>query len=544
MADPRPTQNPRSRSQLASSRPESLSSHSQVEFAGELKRSGLLTHAQFVDAVTLCKQHAKPVATARILVQQGLLTTFQAEQILLGQGHCLSLGPYRVLRPLSDGGVGRIYLGMDTRSEQRVAIKMLRESRRNNPRAVQRFRVEGRALLAMNHKNLLKGLAYQKVNPQLGWPAHLVTDVVEGPNLRELLAIRKRLPWHVVCDMIAQAAAGLQHAHEKGFVHRDIKPSNLMALASGRVLVIDFGMVRYCTEDPDWFSPPPARLGFADYLAPEQLADREHVDGRADIYSLGSTMFYLLIGKAPIKFATRSAPPPSLRQHREDIPETLERIVHKMLAGEVEQRYQSMAEVQQALQPLARRASLIIDYPALLRARATTSRGGEVVPTEDVATESSTSSSAVAAGQGVAAVAADRDDTATLPASEPPSSLAATQLAHLETLVENLSQRLIDSQRALADAEAKIANDARLAEQQLTLWRREKADLLRRLRHSEQAREQAEQARDALEHQITETTQRAAAMTDAVAALEHRLAEQNEDLTELRDAYDRSRQDD
>lgn len=522
---------------------ESQASHSQVEFAGELKRSGLLTHNQFVDAVTLCKQHVEPANTARQLVQHGLLTSFQAGQILMGQGHWLALGDYRVLRPLSDGGVGRVYLGYDTQQHQKVAIKMLRESRRNNPRAVQRFRVEAHALLALNHKNLLRGLAFEKASPERKHPAYLVTDFVEGPNLRELLAIRRQLPWEVVCDMIAQAASGLQHAHENRFVHRDIKPSNLMALASGRVNVIDFGMVRYCGNDPDWYSPPPVKLGFADFLAPEQLSDREHVDGRADIYSLGCTMFYLLTGRAPIKFAPRNAPPPSLIQRRDDAPPALEKVVHRMLAAEPEQRYQSMDEVHADLQPLARRASLIIDYPALLRARVATVRAAEPaapeirqlttpavrrpadqVPTDKVPTDK------VPADDVVAAAAAG------LP------SLADSPLQRLERLVTDLSQRLIDSQQALAIAEAKIANDARLATQQLAAWRAEKESLLKQLEASEARRRDAEQQQQVLLEKIDKATNHAIAMADSVAVLEHQLAEQSEDLSTLKKAYDDARE--
>ncbi|QEG39509.1 serine/threonine protein kinase [Roseimaritima ulvae] len=512
---------------------ESPASHSQVEFAGELKRSGLLTHGQFVDAVTLCKQHVEPAHTARQLVQQGLLTSFQASQILLGQGHWLALDQYRVLRPLSDGGVGRVYLGYDTQNRQKVAIKMLRESRRNNPRAVQRFRVEAHALLSLQHKNLLHGLAYEKVDPQRRHPAYLVTDFVEGPNLRELLAIRRQLPWEVVCDMIAQAASGLQHAHDNRFVHRDIKPSNLMALASGRVLVIDFGMVRYCGDDPDWFSPPPVKLGFADYLAPEQLADREHVDGRADIYSLGCTMFYLLTGRAPIKFAPRNAPPPSLCQHRSDAPPELEQVVHRMLAAEPEDRYQSMEEVHAELQPLARRASLIIDYPALLRARAATVRAAE--PTAPEIRQITTPTVRRPADQTAPGAVPARTEQ---PAADEVPSLADSPLQRLERLVTDLSQRLIDSQQALAIAEAKIANDARLAAEQLAAWRAEKEDLLKQLEASETARREAEQQRQTLLEQIDKTTDHAVAMADAVAALEHQLAEQSEDLSTLKKAYD------
>ncbi len=528
---------------------ESQASHSQVEFAGELKRSGLLTHKQFVDAVTLCKQHVEPANTARQLVQHGLLTSFQAGQILMGQGHWLALGDYRVLRPLSDGGVGRVYLGYDTQNRQKVAIKMLRESRRNNPRAVQRFRVEAHALLALNHKNLLRGLAYEKASPERRQPAYLVTDFVEGPNLRELLAIRRQLPWEVVCDMIAQAASGLHHAHQNRFVHRDIKPSNLMALASGRVNVIDFGMVRYCGDDPDWFSPPPVKLGFADFLAPEQLADREHVDGRADIYSLGCTMFYLLTGRAPIKFAPRNAPPPSLRKHRDDAPPELEKVLNRMLAAETDERYQSMAEVHDELQPLARRASLIIDYPALLRARVATVRAAEPAAPEirqlTMPTIRRRADDAVPADEAapatVGAAAAAAADASVAADTDVPS-LADTQLQRLERLVSDLSRRLIDSQQALAVAEAKIDNDARLAAQQLAAWRAEKESLLKQLEASEARRLQAEQQQQALLERIEKATSYATAMADSVAVMEHRLAEQNEDLSTLKKAYDDARE--
>ena len=158
-----------------------------------------------------------------------------------------------------------------------------------------------------------------------------------------------------------QAALGLQHAHEAGLVHRDIKPGNLMVDRTGTVKILDLGLARFQEENNQSQILTQGILGTPDYLAPEQARDSHAVDIRADIYSLGCTLFYLIAGRPPfegttaqkIAFHQSKDPPPLLGMLRPDIPEELEQIVQKMMAKDPADRFRTPADVAEALAPVA-----------------------------------------------------------------------------------------------------------------------------------------------------------------------------------------------
>jgi hypothetical protein len=255
---------------------------------------------------------------------------------------------------------------------RQVALKVIKPHLVRNEAAVQRFRREVQAAARLHHKHIVTAYDAERA----GDIHFLVMEFVPGVNLDEVIRQRGPLPVAEACDIVRQAAEGLQHAHELGMVHRDIKPHNLMVTDSGQVKILDFGLAGFATEvaeeeiraDQNQSEVETAAalhqltlhgtmMGTPDYIAPEQAANAHSADIRADIYSLGCTLFTLLAGRAPfgegsvlekIK-AHQTAAPPDITAVRPDVPAPLAAILGKMLAKDPAERYQTPAEVAAAL---------------------------------------------------------------------------------------------------------------------------------------------------------------------------------------------------
>ena len=179
--------------------------------------------------------------------------------------------------------------------------------------------------------------------------------------------MRGPLPVGHACDLVRQAALGLQHAFERGMTHRDIKPGNLLVTSAGQVKVLDFGLARFLSEEGpnDPLTPSGYLIGTPDYLAPEQALDSRTADVRADVYSLGCTLYQLLTGSAPFAggsmmeklLAHRERPPQPLAPQRPDLPLGLSAVVERMMAKEPAQRLATPAEVADALAPYIKAAN-------------------------------------------------------------------------------------------------------------------------------------------------------------------------------------------
>jgi WD40 repeat protein/predicted Ser/Thr protein kinase len=273
---------------------------------------------------------------------------------------------YRVIRLLGRGGMGAVYLAEHRRMGRLVALKIINPHLLNHASALMRFQQEVKTAAKLDHANIVA--AYDA--DQAGSLHFLVMEYVEGQNLADHLAEAGPLPMARACDIIRQAALGLQHAHERGMVHRDIKPHNLMLTPSGQVKVLDFGLARFALEPdntaiteqaatPGGLTGAGAVMGTADYIAPEQARDAHLADGRSDIYSLGCTLYHLLTGQPPFpkgtareKLQRHSANVPLwLRDVRPEVPMELARVVAKMMAKKPEDRFQTAAEVAAALKP-------------------------------------------------------------------------------------------------------------------------------------------------------------------------------------------------
>lgn len=299
-----------------------------------------------------------PRKLAARMVAAGLLTQFQAEQVLLGKHRGFTIGKYRVLERIGSGGHSNVYLGEHRVVKRRVAIKVLPTARSENPAAVARFYREARAAGSLDHPNLVKA---QDVDCDHG--VHfLIMDYVDGSSLQQIVSRCGPLSIERAAHYIRQAAEGLEAAHAAGLVHRDIKPANILLDRHGLIRVLDLGLARFFCDNEDPLTlkyDGNSVLGTADYVAPEQALNSHEVDRRADIYSLGATFYFVLAGRAlfPEGKVThkliwhQTRQPTPLRQLRPEVPAELAAVIERMIDKNRERRYQSAAEVVAALAP-------------------------------------------------------------------------------------------------------------------------------------------------------------------------------------------------
>jgi serine/threonine protein kinase len=274
------------------------------------------------------------------------------------------LGEYEVLDRLGGGGMGEVYRARHRRLGKLVALKVMRESRLGSAEALARFRREAEAVGQLDHPHLVEA---HDAGEQDG-VVYLVLKLIDGVDLHRLVKEKGPLPVAEACDLVRQAALGLQYLHERGLVHRDLKPSNLMRTPSGTVKVLDLGLARLrSAATADELTAPHVLMGTPDYLAPEQADNAAAADIRADLYSLGATLFYLLIGKPPFahhremlaKLKAHGAETPAdLRSLRPEIPDGVAGLVARLLAKRPEQRFATPQELADALTPFTTAAAV------------------------------------------------------------------------------------------------------------------------------------------------------------------------------------------
>jgi len=331
------------------------------QFLDLVRRSELVDRDQLNRVLARLKERAEgqPITdtdfVAAQLVEAGLLTQWQADKLLEGRYKGFFLKKYRLLALLGSGGMSNVYLAEHVLMRRRVAIKVLPKSRINDSSYLQRFHREARAAASLDHRNIVR--AYDVDNE--GDNHFLVMEYVEGKDLQRMVAERGPLEYAVAADYIRQAAVGLAHAHQAGLIHRDIKPANLLVDQNNVVKVLDLGLARFTGEDKASLTVAYDEnvLGTADYLAPEQALDSHGVDARADIYSLGCTLYYVLTGHPPFPEGTlpqrllahQKQAPSSIFDDRPDAPSDLVDICLKMMAKKPSARFQSAAEVAEAL---------------------------------------------------------------------------------------------------------------------------------------------------------------------------------------------------
>jgi len=328
-------------------------------FFANIRDSGLLPPTQVNDlGVWISASRPDVQGLAREINRRGWLTAFQIREIFKGHGAELKVGRYVLLELLGEGGMGRVYKAHDTRLHRNVALKIIRKEKLKHPAAETRFKVEIEALAKMKHPNVVEVFNAD----QVGDTHYYEMEYVDGADLTRLVRERGALPVVAACEYIRQAALGLQHAHEKGLVHRDIKPSNILVSRNGQVVkLVDLGLARLKESEPQdgRVTQEGFVIGTPDFLAPEQARNPMAVDIRADIYSLGGTLYYLLTGKVPYDGANPTEklvkhctdPPPSLLATRPDAPPLVDQIIQWCMAKPAEARPQTPQQLAQALQP-------------------------------------------------------------------------------------------------------------------------------------------------------------------------------------------------
>jgi len=270
---------------------------------------------------------------------------------LLGrQGKHVLGGRYELLSLLGQGGMAEVHSALDHLLGRPVAIKLLRDHLASDDRAVARFRREARAVAALCHPNIVSvyDIGFDGDAP------FIVMELVQGEALSQLIYREAPLPPEGVAEVGETVAQALAFAHDAGIVHRDVKPSNIMLTRSGHVKVLDFGIARVLSWTP--LTDAASVQGTAEYVSPEQAQGRE-LDGRSDIYSLGSVLYEMLAGRPPFVGETPLAvaykhlheDPPPLHSIRADVPAALDGMVAKCLAKDPNDRYQRASRLASGL---------------------------------------------------------------------------------------------------------------------------------------------------------------------------------------------------
>jgi formylglycine-generating enzyme required for sulfatase activity/serine/threonine protein kinase len=282
------------------------------------------------------------------------------------------LPDYEIKRELGRGGMGVVYLVHNKLMGREEVLKVVSGHLINRPAVLERFRREIRSAASLHHTNIVSAYAAFRAGESMVF----AMEYVEGYDLAQLVKGEGRLPVAHACNFVYQAALGLQYAHEKGMVHRDIKPSNLILASEGKkpvVKVLDFGLAKVTREGQvdSGLTREGQLLGTPDYIAPEQIRDAQSADSRADIYSLGCTLYFLLAGRPPFQadslfgiyqaHISREADPLNLM--RPEVPAELAALVAKMMAKEPSLRFQTPGEVAQALTPFFKEPNAAPENP-------------------------------------------------------------------------------------------------------------------------------------------------------------------------------------
>ncbi len=275
-----------------------------------------------------------------------------------------SIGKYRIERRLGEGGMGTVYLALDTELKRHVALKLLRQERAGNPTLVKRFQAEAKTAAALKHKNVVA--VYEA--GQVDGFTFIAMEFVDGIDVHDLVQRREVIPVRRSISIIKQVASALQHAYERGVVHRDIKPSNLLIQRDGTVKLADLGLARIIDESSDaGITRDGTTVGTVDYMSPEQARNSRSADTRSDIYSLGCAWYHMLTGEPPYADGGLTqrlrlhaeGKPPDPRDLNPKVPEGVVAILNRMMAKNPDDRYRTPAEVIKELDKVSLQRSTV-----------------------------------------------------------------------------------------------------------------------------------------------------------------------------------------
>lgn len=303
------------------------------------------------------------------LLDRQYLTPYQMNLLQEGRVDFYFLDEFRILERIGKGRMAGVYKALN-RNNQPVALKVLPPSKTRNPEILARFQREGRLAIPLDHFSVVKTYQYGECRGI----HYLVMEYLEGTTLEEVLATRDQLTTTEAVRLGILTSLGLQHIHEHGLVHRDLKPANLMLWPAPRsyenttraaLKILDIGLGRQLfdpdsRDGDDDLTSEGSLVGTPDYLAPEQARDPRRADIRADLYSLGCTLYHMLAGRPPfpennpilqiMRHATQQAAP--LQPLNPQVGPVLEAVVQKLMAKDPSSRYQTPAEVAAALRQI------------------------------------------------------------------------------------------------------------------------------------------------------------------------------------------------
>ncbi len=273
---------------------------------------------------------------------------------------------YEIKELIGVGGMAVVYKALDLLSGMTVAVKILKQEYLNNEEFCERFRIEGKAMASLNHKNIIK---VYDVSGNINKP-YIVMEYIDGITLKQYIEQQEVLSWKEAVHFTTQILNALQHAHEKGIVHRDIKPQNIMLVESGDIKVMDFGIARIGGNDkPASSNGSNQAIGTVHYISPEQARGAQ-TDARADVYSVGVMLYEMLTGELPfdamdtvsVAVMHLQADPRMPREVNPDIPVGLEEITMQAMQKDTAYRYQSAAAMLADINDFKRDPNIRFEY--------------------------------------------------------------------------------------------------------------------------------------------------------------------------------------
>ena len=322
------------------------------EFARYVKQVAMVTPEQVEDAEQEQRRQLASGVTipmGELLVKQGAITAVQREGVekrlaAKQAGGLQQLGSYRMVRKIGEGGMGAVYLAEDTAANNRqVALKVLPKRHATDAEFVSRFKREARSAIGLAHPNIVAAYA---VGEDFGvhWYA---MEFCPGEGLDAKLKRSGALSWREAVTITAQIAAGLAHAHAQQIIHRDIKPANVVVAANGTAKILDFGLAKQLGGGQSLMTQTGVVMGTPHYIAPEQARGEKDIDGRADIYALGATLYHLLTGHTPFSGSSPAAvimrhlhdELPDPRDEISDLPDGVVDVLCRMMAKKPQDRY-------------------------------------------------------------------------------------------------------------------------------------------------------------------------------------------------------------
>ena len=304
---------------------------------------------------------AADVSTQEIMIwllKRKLITPWHAEKLIQGRFRGFFLGDYKLLNRVARGGMSTIYAAEAKQSGEIHALKVLPLSKTDKASYLLRFQREATVTQRLNHPNIVRVFGIFSGTDGQADVHFMAMELLQGRDLFEIVNADGPMPCRKAVEFIRQAALGLEYAHKAGLVHRDIKPGNLFLSDDQTVRILDLGLAQDFDSAENLTRDFNERvLGTADYLAPEQAADSHTVDIRADIYSLGCSLYFLLTGQPPFTEGTlvqrliahQTKTPPAVAEFRRDVPDELIQILLKMMAKNRNDRISTAGDVVERL---------------------------------------------------------------------------------------------------------------------------------------------------------------------------------------------------